>query len=154
MLLTACRASFAHLDARHQVAQPQRQLFPRALQIPGWKHIIGNMLQDGLCSMSFFPNWLGKLKSIVWLMRSVSMRAALAKGISDSGFPVVAHMISKVTLPTFAHWRGGTLHACVAALSGIIDSLCTLQAGLHWRIPGGCNVVEGHACAPGVALSS
>jgi hypothetical protein len=38
-------------------------LFPLAVQVPGWRHAVDLLLQRGLSSMRFFPQWLAKLKA-------------------------------------------------------------------------------------------
>ena len=42
----------------------QSRLFPRALQIGGWRHLWDVVLRRALCSLAFFPEWLLDFKAI------------------------------------------------------------------------------------------
>ena len=39
-----------------------RGLFPRAMQVHGWRHLWDTLLKRALSSLSFFPRWLESLK--------------------------------------------------------------------------------------------
>ena len=50
-----------------------KSLFPRAIQIGGWKHLFDNLIVRGLSSLFFFPGWLTKTKAVVAWLRTFTV---------------------------------------------------------------------------------
>ena len=98
-------------------------LFPRALQMPGWKHQFDLLIKRGLCSLPFFPDWLAKLKAVIGLLRDINDMEVLVKHFKAIGMQGLSEMMKNLSLPNFAHWRWGTLRDCCRELSTVLDSL-------------------------------
>ena len=45
-------------------------LFPRCLQIPGWRHIVDNLIRHGLCACRWFAGFIKPLKLLVAFLRN------------------------------------------------------------------------------------
>ena len=59
-----------YIAARHGQGLPRiLSLFPCALQTPVRKHIMDGLLQCGLCSTTWFPQWVVVLKQCVHFLR-------------------------------------------------------------------------------------
>ena len=98
-------------------------LFPRALQMPGWKHSIDNLIHRGLCALVWFPSWLLKFKALVGFLRQETVVSAICKSWLRAGWGGAAAVLQKATFPSFAHWRWGTLDMCCVALRGVFRTL-------------------------------
>lgn len=48
-------------------------LFPRAIEVGGWKHLFDNLIVRGLSSLDWFPGWLDKCKALVSFLRTVTV---------------------------------------------------------------------------------
>lgn len=108
---------FRLLDNRLQDEPSEFEyLFPRALQVPGWKHLIDNLLQSGLSSMVFFPHWLDLAKAITNFCRSTFLRKQLVKHMQGEGHQGPAEILESTAFVNFAHWRWGTLHAVTKSI--------------------------------------
>ena len=78
-------------------------LFPRSIQIHGWKHLWDNLIQRGLTSLPWFPKWLDRLKALVAFLRSHSIQGELCSNFRERGCQPLP---SPLPIPhTFAMWR-------------------------------------------------
>ena len=48
-------------------------LFPRAIEVGGWKHLFDNLIVRGLSSLDWFPGWLDKCKALNSFLRTVTV---------------------------------------------------------------------------------
>lgn len=98
-------------------------LFSRCLFMPGFRHVMDNVLQKGLCSMQGFPGFLQKLKSVVRFLRSELVVGEVCRSLERDGQHALAEMVRGASLVSFAAWRWGTLAEVCAKLGGFLDSL-------------------------------
>lgn len=104
-------------------SNPIEFLWPRAVQVPGWKHQVDLLIRQGLNSMKFFPLWLKRLKALNSFLRQDMYLQTMASGFRQSGLSALADSILAAKLPTFAEWRWGTLFTCLRAMMKFLDSL-------------------------------
>ena len=102
-------------------------LLPLAMQAPGWCHGWDIILKRGLQMLAWFPRFMEYLRSIIHFFRCGLLVQALCKKIEERGFPIISAMVSKVSIPSVAEWRWGTLHSALKQLRTI---RCTLRA--YW----------------------
>jgi hypothetical protein len=62
-----------------------KRLFPRSLQIGGWKHLWDNVICRGLSSLQWFPKFLANLKHLVSFFRNVTIVEQMASDFRDAG---------------------------------------------------------------------
>ena len=79
------------------------ELFPRCLQMPGWKHTWDLLIRRGLSSLAFFPRFLEQLKSIVYVLCNMSHVKVMASELTRLGLTAVAEMLLNSKFPSFAH---------------------------------------------------
>ena len=97
---------FSLLLGFHQHGLPHRQFtFDLALQVPGWMHSWDVIIKRCLSSLSWFPSWLDKFKSIVKICRTQSMTKDMSRQLRIEGLPGIAEMISRIYLPSVAERR-------------------------------------------------
>jgi len=114
----------APIDRAELAAWPRGQyLFPKAVQLPGWKHLWDNLLQRGLSSLRFFPGWLECLKCLVAFLRRMQVRTVLCKHWRSIGLEGVSQMLERTKFPSFAAWRWGTLAECTSSLQSLLATL-------------------------------
>ena len=101
----------------------ESKLFRHALQIPGWKHALDNILQKSLSSLSWFPLWLSRFKSIISFVRIDGHRRLMIRQLRSAGASGVAALLTSASFPSFAEWRWGTLHSCMVEMHKFLDSL-------------------------------
>ena len=111
-------AYLEHMGARlDNFAEPQ-QLFPRALQIPGWKHMWDNVLRRSLSSVLWFPTFLRLFKA--WISFFYGRRPVWQPWAVGSGS--LALLVQQMYFPVIViqHLRigGGLNCGTVARLSG------------------------------------
>ena len=109
-------------------------LFPRALHIPGWKHMWDNLLQRGLSSLRFFPSWLEKFRALVPFLRRQAVQVKFGEHLRSKGLHALALILEGTALPSFADWRWGTLKQCMKLAAKILMQLCSkmLRRALAW----------------------
>ena len=100
--------------------QPLRWLFPRALQMPGWKHSWDLVIRRGLWMLPGFPLFLKGLKAVLKLLRNKT--SELTKASRDAGYLALSSMIETGTCPAFADWRWSKMATCLRSLVGLIGS--------------------------------
>ena len=93
--------------------RPVAPLFPRALHMAGWKHLIDNLIQRGLCSLPWFPVWLTRYKSLIGFLRQTPVVTQVCRVWRSRGMNGAASILQAATFPSFANWRWGTLDWCV-----------------------------------------
>lgn len=108
-----------------------KYLFPRALQVPGWKHLFDNLLQRGLTSLRCFPAWFEVFKALVSFLRRYGVREVLATKWRSLGLSGPTDMLMKLSLPSLAEWRWGSLAACTTAVRGLLDTI-SLHMNASW----------------------
>ena len=91
--------------------QPQRYLLPKAIQVPGWKHILDNLIKNGLNSCKFFPKCIKMIRALVAFWRDVENKSEFSKFLKRKGMPGLAILIIETNLQTFAAWRWHKLEA-------------------------------------------
>ena len=102
---------------------PGNFLFENALHMPGFRHMLDNIIQRGLSSMRSFPGFLEKLKAIVRFLRNELVLDEVCRCLQRDGFDGLAAVLRKAKLTTFANWRWGTLAAVTKVLDTFISSL-------------------------------
>lgn len=107
------------------------QLFPAAMQSPGWKHQMDLVLRDSLCSLRWFPNFLKILKALSGFLRVHTWTHKLQEHYKNNGMPGIAQMIGQTLPPGFAEWRWGTLAAVLRAVAPVLH---TLQASFPFAL--------------------
>eukprot|EP00959_Pyramimonas_sp_CCMP1952_P216219 4522285-Pyramimonas_sp.AAC.1 len=80
--------------------------------------IIDTVIKRSLCSLPWFPTWLGGLKACLQFLRYYS--DDVVKAIRQT-HPSVAQLVAKISIPYFAEWRWGTLHKACKAMSVLLD---------------------------------
>ena len=98
----------------------QQRLFPYAVQAPGWMHIFDTLIRRALCSMDWFPRWLGGIKAILTFLRQYS--AEIVRKFKEAGFQAIAEIVQALSLPYFAQWRWGTLHKVCRSIGKAIGT--------------------------------
>lgn len=98
-------------------------LFETCVHMPGFRHMIDNLIQKGLSSMKSFLGFLSKLKALVRLLRSELIMGEICRRLQREGLPAVVEMIRKSSLANFAAWRWGTLAQVCGALSCYLETL-------------------------------
>lgn len=124
---------FAVLNPKLPPRDYVRWLFPRALQVPGWKHLWDNLLRKGLSNLKWFPAWLESLKALVGWLRQATTLALVVRRLKQSGLQAVAELVQATSLPHFAAWRWLTLHLCCQALNKFLGSFRTWFDPVHFR---------------------
>ena len=126
----------------HATAPPQQWLFPAALKVPGFKHIIDVCLVNTLSQMTAWPLVLGRFKSIVQWLNMQRKRAVLQSHVrklaSDRGdSESVADALDK-SVTAFTDWRWASLWDCLRDILRVEAPLTYFIA--HTPLPGGvCN---------------
>jgi hypothetical protein len=108
-------------------------LLPRALLVPGWRHLFDVVIRRSLCSLDYFPGFVDKLKAIVSFLRQSTILSELARDLTRRGYPGVADLLCATSFPSFAQWRWGTLRACCSSLGRCLDSLRQTFDPSPWR---------------------
>lgn len=88
---------------------PSDWLFPRAMALPGWKHLWDLLIRRGLSSLRWFPGWLDTFKGLTSWLRHRQNIDVLAKDLEDKGRRGLAAVLKSLSLPPFANWRWSTL---------------------------------------------
>lgn len=129
-LLADCGSCLGHFfkamfpnEPSEEEDAPGMSLFEYALFAPGFRHMVDNWLQRGLSSMTHFPAFLVKLKSLVKFLRSEPVLLELCRGLEAGGASGLADMLKQSKLVSFAAWRWGTLGDVCKALSAFLASL-------------------------------
>ena len=98
-------------------------LFPRAVCVPGWKHMVDNLLRSGLNTLRWFPSWLAGLKATVGFVRSPMNKEAIVKHWRRRGLVGLAETFSDTQIVGFADWRWNTLCIVCRGLTSILNGL-------------------------------
>jgi hypothetical protein len=106
--------------------------FPRALAIPGWRHLWDVVLRRGLASLSWFPGWMAGMRSLISFLRVETNMQQMTKDMLSSGFPMVAEIFAKMCLPTIADWRFGAFVSSCAPPSPVRLSWCSPNGEAHF----------------------
>lgn len=116
-LLAGSPSCLAALFAVAFACEPLRRqdsgghLFGNSVLMPGFRHLADHVLQRGLTSLTGFPGFLAKIKSIVKFLRSELAMDAIRRCLERDGYPAVAAVMRKASWVSFAAWRGGPLQA-------------------------------------------
>ena len=111
---------FRHLGPNIYASANETFLFPRALQILGWKHCIDLLIRRGLWSFEWFPLFIARLNAVVKFFREYC--DVVCADLSKRKLTALSKLVMATTFPTFADWRWSTLDACVKAASAFISS--------------------------------
>ena len=119
------RGFFRQIDerARDHPEDLDNHLFPRAITIPGWKHMFDGLTKTGLSTLRFFPGWLTGLKNIIGILRVKISVEAIEEDIRNRGFDGLADLLSPTSLVSFAQWRWGTLATACRQLRPLLGGL-------------------------------
>jgi hypothetical protein len=101
----------------------QRHLFPRVIEMPGWKHKFDLLIRRGLSSLLWFPAWLERLKALVAFCRSTLNTETLVGYLRGLGLKGAAQLFGGLHFPVFAHWRWSTLWRCCKELAKALPLL-------------------------------
>ena len=74
--------------------EPQHRLFPRAVQILGWRHQVDLIVRKGLFACPWLPRWLSGFKSITYFLRDKNLLKDLAKRFQDDGLHGLSDMVA------------------------------------------------------------
>lgn len=110
-------------SAKPVIDSPSGWLFSRCLHVPGFRHMVDNLLQKGLSSMKAFPSFLAKLKCVVKFLRNEQYVGEVCRCLTSKGLVGVAEMVEEARLVSFAAWRWGTLASVCKALEGFVATL-------------------------------
>lgn len=97
--------------------------FPRAVHMPGWRHLWDVVIRRGLGSLVFFPAWIGEMRALVSFLRSTVIVGQMKQMMIANGAHGAAEMLSRLSLPPLATWRWRTLGSACAALEPVFDTL-------------------------------
>ena len=78
-------------------------LFPRAIEVGGWKHLFDNLIVRGLSSLAWFPGWLDKCKALVSFLRTITVIEELETQFIARGQTYTAAPTHK-TILSFMVW--------------------------------------------------
>eukprot|EP00959_Pyramimonas_sp_CCMP1952_P454677 9470278-Pyramimonas_sp.AAC.1 len=99
------------------------RLMPRVLRSSGWRHTFDLVIKRGLSMLSFFPDFLTKLKAVVKFLRDKNLMETFTVELRRRGSVDAAEVLEVFHFPSFAKWRWSTLHGCVKPVSGIVHTL-------------------------------
>lgn len=116
---------FVGMPAARPEHGQQGWLFPRAIHMPGWKHLWDLMLRRALSSQRWFPVWLDHLKAMISWLRSRHNMEKLCKNWTRRGFVGLVSLAENTSLPTFAEWRWSTLTRCCRQLRKVFPGLAS-----------------------------
>ena len=103
----------------------QTWLLPSAFFMPGWQHIMDNIIKYTLSMMEMFPRLLSEIKAIVAFLRIESHCTILAKGVPEH--TALYKALTGSLKASFAKWRWDTLYECLKAIIKLQD------LGTVWR---------------------
>lgn len=89
----------------------------------GFRHLVDNVIQRVLSSMRPFPDFLAKLKCITRFLRSDLNLSEIARCLERDGFGGLAAVVRKISIPSLAAWRWGTIAEVTRVLSSFLASL-------------------------------
>lgn len=98
-------------------------LFSRCMHIPGFRHMIDNIIQKALASLRAFPGFLVKLQSVVKFLRNDLNIGEICRSLEENGHHGLAEVLRRTSLVSIALWRWGTLAKACGALDQFILSL-------------------------------
>jgi hypothetical protein len=105
------------------IFQPLPFLFPRALLIHGWNHLIDNCLDRSLGWLKWFPKFLESFRALLSFLRRDNWKDAFTKSLRARGFVGIASLLSSLSFPNFAEWRWHTLNNACKEVKKCLDSL-------------------------------
>ena len=76
-------------------------MFPRAIETPDWNHTMGTALRRALCSFSWSPLFLNRLKAILRFTREKD--DGIAEALSQQGLKALDNLITKGPFPYVAN---------------------------------------------------
>ena len=120
MPISVLQGFLKHVGSDVLVRLDSPWVFPKALHVPGWKHAVDLLLRKGLWQLSFFPDFLKRVKAIVSFLRDDMPR--VRADLDDRGFFGLAALMGSARLPHFANWRWATLDDCLQAMSLFVQS--------------------------------
>lgn len=124
---------YSALDMGFSPPPSDGDLLPRALQIPGWKHLWDVVIRRALSSLSYFPSWIDKLKALISFLRQTTILDEIVRDLRRRGLEALASVLASGKYTTFANWRWGTLHRCCSVVGGFLDSLREHFDPSPWR---------------------
>ena len=98
------------------LTDPAAMLFPRALQLAGWHHIVDGVIKYMLQKFSWWAPWLLALKSYCRLLRTNTWKDVLVCELQKLGRDVEARAIHHFAV-NFAEWRWGTIYFATKAVA-------------------------------------
>ena len=106
-----------------ELRAPSGLMFPRCMYMPGWKHLVDNLIQRALNSFRWFASFIGRYKSLIQLLRQTTVISTIAREWRSRNLSGAAAVLEGAAFPSFAAWRWGTLDACCCATASILDTL-------------------------------
>ena len=97
--------------------------WPRALAIPGWRHQIDLLIRFGVGTLRWFPLWLVRIKALTAFLRNDTHKQAITQRFAVVGLLGLVGVRQRLSIPSFADWRWGTLLGVMHGLMPILDSL-------------------------------
>ncbi len=109
-------------------ARQQRFLFPFALAVARWHHIMDALLRFGLLTQKWFGGFLDLVKALTkWLRVATD---DIMDTLNTAGKSGAAALVGAPTLKIFAQWRWKTLESVMRSLK-----LCVVALRLHRDCP-------------------
>ena len=81
------------------------------------------LLRKACCSISWFPSFLEQVKAVVSWLRTEIYVETLKREWASRGLDAAIALLGAISLPTFAHWRWGTLNACCQVLGAALATI-------------------------------
>jgi len=122
VLRSIMKHAYPRLDVT-RLDDPIPFLFPHALQMPGWRHLIDGMIRRGLFNLPWFPHWLERFKAVVSFFRDVSIVDDVARQLRSRGFHGLASAVGAIKLTSLAEWRWSTLGKDLHMFAGLLESI-------------------------------
>ena len=88
---------------------------------PGFNHIIDGLIQVGLTTLDWFPDFLAQVKAILRICRDHG--TDVCNDLTSMGYPAAGELIKGGSWPNFAHWRWGTMRDVCDAIGSVIHTL-------------------------------
>ena len=99
-------------------------LFPRAIEILGWRHQWDLVARKGLTELRWFPLFLERLKAPTKFIRDRNLFAELVKRLKTQRLAGAVAILEEFNnVPNFAEWRWPTLYLVTKLLDNVIGTL-------------------------------
>lgn len=113
------RSKWRASDLDDGVGGEDYYMFPRAVCIAGWRHMMDGLVKTGLTSLSWFPHWLDLCKGLVRFLRARANIDLIIRDFKKRKLHGMAELLARMSLVNFAAWRWNTLCDVCRALQPI-----------------------------------